>query len=352
MTDTVDGAGPVLEGAAAPTIGAPRPAVAAVGALVAALFGQVVVVLTVFTWLQELSFRWMGLAGVALPTSLGLAVVATAAGVIAMGLGVVEPRPRMLLAGGMLLAWVPVVVLAAPTLHGIAAPRPAGEGAPLVLLTQNLWYENDEPEATARAVMGRDADVLVLVEYTPAHAAAFRRAGVRAAYPYRWEEPGERGGGLAVMSKVPFGDVQRLSTWSGAVRMDLETAAGPLTLYAVHPVAPSDFYGLRRWKRDYRTLTDAISGSPPNTVVAGDFNATGAHRRFRVLKSEGGLQDAQDVSGAGFGATWPANGWVPPVMRLDHVLVGDAVGVDGVEVLEDVGADHRGVEARLRVLQP
>ena len=39
-------------------------------------------------------------------------------------------------------------------------------------------------------------------------------------------------------------------------------------------------------------------------------------------------------------------------MRLDHVLVGDGVGVDGVEVLEDVGADHRGVEARLRVPQP
>ena len=40
-------------------------------------------------------------------------------------------------------------------------------------------------------------------------------------------------------------------------------------------------------------------------MIAGDFNATGAHRRFRELMSVGGLRDAQDVSGAGFGATWP-----------------------------------------------
>ncbi len=320
--------------------------------LVAALVGQLVVLLTVSTWLQEVSFRWMGLAGVALPMALALAVVGTAAGVLALGLGTVDRRRHLLLGAGMLVVWATVVVLAAPTLRGMVAPRPVGDGAPLTLVTQNLWYQNPEPDATAQAVMARDADVLVLVEYTPAHAAAFRRAGVRAAYPYRWEEPGDLGGGLAIMSKVPFGDVDRLSTWSGGVRMELETDAGPLTLLAVHPVAPSDYWGLRRWKGDYRTLVDAVAGIGPSTVVAGDFNATGAHRRFRDVLSVGDLQDAQDVSGAGFGATWPANGWIPQLMRLDHVLVGDAVGVDAVEVLDDVGADHLGVEARLRVQQP
>ena len=330
----------------------PRTAAIATGVLVAALVGELVVALTVFTWLQEVSFRWMGLAGVALPVAAGLATVATLAAVTAAVAGPVHRRRSTLLVAGMLATWGTVVVLAAPTLRGIVAPRPPGDGPELSLVTQNLWYQNDDPEATARAVMARDADVLVLVEYTPEHQAAFRAAGVRRVYPYRWEELGDLGGGLAVMSKVPFDDVERLSTWSGAVSMELRTEGGPVALYAVHPVAPSDYWGLRRWKGDYRTLTDALEGAGPSTVVAGDFNATGAHRRFRQLKSAGGLQDAQDLAGRGFGATWPGTGWVPPVMRLDHVLVGDDIGVEQVEVLDDDGADHRGVEARLRLPQP
>lgn len=322
------------------------------GIVGAALIGQLLLVVTVVTWLQEVSFRWIGLAGVALPVAVALAVVATGAGVVAMATGASRRRRTGAMVVAVLVAWAVVAMLAAPTLRGLVAPRPAGDGAPLSVLTQNLWYQNEEPDATAAAVLARDADVMVLVEYTPALADAFRAAGADSAYRYRWEEPGELGGGLAVMSKVPMGHVQRLKTWSGAVRLDLETDDGPVTLYAVHPVAPSDYWGLRRWKGDYRTLTAALADAGPRTVVAGDFNATGAHRRFRELKSAAGLEDAQDVSGSGFGATWPANGWVPPVMRLDHVLVGAGIGVDSVDVLDDVGADHRGVEARLRVRAP
>lgn len=326
-----------------------RAADLAIVVVVAALVGQVVVLVTVYTWLQEVSFRWMGLAGVGLPTAAALASVVTLAAVAAAVLGPQRRRRTVALVGALAVAWGVVVVLGAPTVQGIVASRPAGDGAEMTLLTQNLWYQNDDPDRTARAVMARDADVMVLVEYTPAHAEAFGAAGVRESYPYRWEEPGERGGGLAVMSRFAFDDIARLSTWSGAVRLDLDVEGTPVTLYGVHPVAPSDRYGLRRWKGDYRTLTAVLRDAGPSTVVAGDFNATGGHRRFRELMSVAGLADAQDISGAGFGATWRAAGVVPPVMRLDHILVGDAIGVQRTEILGDVGADHLGVEARLRV---
>ncbi len=326
-----------------------RVADLAIVVVLAALVGQVVVLVTVHTWLQEVSFRWMGLAGVGLPTAAALAAVATLAAVVAAVLGPRRRRRSVGLVGALTVTWGMVVVLGAPTLQGIVAPQPAGDGAEMTLLTQNLWYQNDDPGRTARAVMARDADVMVLVEYTPAHAEAFRAAGVREAYPYRWEEPGERGGGLAVMSRFSFDDIARLSTWSGAVRLELDVDGTAVTLYGVHPVAPSDRYGLRRWKGDYRTLTSVLLDAGPSTVVAGDFNATAGHRRFRELKSVAGLADAQDVSGAGFGATWPAATPLPPVMRLDHILVGDDIGVERTEILDDVGADHLGVEARLRV---
>ena len=311
--------------------------------VVAALVGQVVVLVTVHTWLQEVSFRWMGLAGVGLPTAAALAAVATLAAVVAAVLGPQRRRRTVLLVGAMTVAWGVVVVLGAPTLRGIVAPRPAGDGAEMTLLSQNLWYQNDDPDRTARAVMARDADVMVLVEYTPAHAEAFRAAGVRDAYRYRWEEPGERGGGLAVMSRFAFGDIARLRTWSGAVRLDLDVDGAPLTLYGVHPVAPSDRYGLRRWKGDYRTLTGVLRDAGPTTVVAGDFNATGGHRRFRELMSVAG------AAGRAGRRRVPASAppgrpaaSLPPVMRLDHVLVGPGIGVERAEILDDVGVGPPG----------
>ena len=327
------------------------PARVAAGLLVVAAAAQVLVVVVASTSLQEVSFRWMGLAGVALPVAVGIAGVGTLAAVVLAGSSAVRSGRRRRRAGLVavsLALWLPVVALSAPTLRGMASAEDPGQGQEFSLVTQNLWYEHPEPDDAARRVLGLDADVLVLVEYTPQHRAALRRAGILDRYPHRWEEPGELGGGLAVFSRLPFGEPERLSTWSGAVRLGLELDEGTVDLYAVHPVAPSDYWGLRRWKGDYTTLTDALAGAGPDTVVAGDFNATGSHQRLRKLMATADLRDAQDVSGGGFAATWPSSGWMPPVMRLDHVLVGDGIGVAGVEVLDHLGSDHRGLEAILR----
>jgi endonuclease/exonuclease/phosphatase (EEP) superfamily protein YafD len=317
--------------------------------LAGSLVGQLVVVLTVRSPLQEVSFRWVGLAGVALPVAFGLAVAGTVAAVVAARTGAVDRRRRRLLALGMLVGWVPVAVLAAPTASGLVAPEEPAAGEKFTLLTQNLWYQHPDPTAMAAATMGRDADVMVLVEYTSAHREALLAAGMADAYPYLWEEPGERGGGIAVVSRFPLGEVERLDTWSGAVRVELQLDDGPVVLFGAHPIAPSDRYGLIRWVEDHRTLNAAVRGSPPAVIVAGDLNATSGHRRLRRLMDTGGLRDAHDVAGGGFAATWPASRWFPPVMRLDHILVGDAVGVVSVELLDGAGSDHRGVEARLRV---
>lgn len=325
-------------------------------ALLAVSFVAIAVVLVaVYTPLQEVSYRWMGLAGIALPVVAIIAGAATASAVVlaaaraSLGSGTPRGRSgRALMVGIVVVAWLPTVVLAGPTLSGMVDPQDPGHGQSFTLLSQNLWYQHDDPDRVASALLDRDVDVLVLVEYTPEHRAALRDAGIRSAYPHSWEEPGELGGGLAIFSRFPLEDPERLDTWSGAVDVGLVLDEGTVDLVAVHPVAPSDIYGLRRWKGDYTTLIDSLSGAGPDTIIAGDFNATGAHQRFRELKAVAGVRDAQDLSGSGFGPTWPGSGWQPPVMRLDHVLVGDGIGVESAEVLGDLGSDHRGVEVRLR----
>jgi endonuclease/exonuclease/phosphatase (EEP) superfamily protein YafD len=324
--------------------------------LAVSLAAIAVVVVAVYTPLQEVSFRWMALAGVALPlVALGAGLVTASAAVWSTAQRRVrrdDPSaraPRRL--GPVLLvavAWVPVLVLSWPTLAGMVAPQDPGQGQPFTLVSQNIWYQHDDPARIAEELLALDADVMVLVEYTPEHRSAMRAAGIDRAYPHRWEEPGELGGGLAVFSVFPLEDPRRLDTWSGAVEVGLVLDEGTIDLVAVHPVAPSDYWGLRRWKGDYTTLIDTLSDAGPDTIITGDFNATGAHQRFRELTAAAGVRDAQDLSGSGFGPTWPGVGWRPPIMRLDHVLVGDGIGVESVEVLDDVGSDHRGLEARLR----
>ena len=69
------------------------------------------------------------------------------------------------------------------------------------------------PARTARAVMARYVDVVVLVEYTPAHAGAFLDAGALDRIA-PLGEPGSSVAGLAVLSRFPFGD--SLGSSSGA----------------------------------------------------------------------------------------------------------------------------------------
>lgn len=318
----------------------------------AAVLAATVVGLAVTTPLQEVSFRWMGLTGVALPVTVMLAATATLAAVC---YSVGAPRgargARIAVLVGSLAVWSLVTVLAWPTLAGMASPRDPGDGVELDLVVQNLWYRNPDPSATAAAVISLDADVLVLVEYTSQHAEALRLAGASTAYPYRWEAPAELGSGLAVLSRVPLGPATPIPTRGGGATMELRPPGGLATLDVVHPIAPRNRWGLANWTKDYAVLRSTLDGVPANTIVAGDFNATGAHRRYRELLEVAQLGDAQDLSGSGFGATWPSAQWrwIPPLMRLDRVLVGDAIGVDGVEVLDAMGADHRGVLARLRL---
>ncbi len=96
----------------------------------------------------------MGLTGVALPVTVMLAAVAT---LRRRGrhrsTGPVRRRPHGCRLVGVLASWGIVVVLGAPTLAGMVTPRDPGDGVPVNLLAQDLWYGNHDPAATAPAVM-------------------------------------------------------------------------------------------------------------------------------------------------------------------------------------------------------
>lgn len=301
------------------------------------------------TAVQELGMRLMGIAGIAVLLTTCAAAVSLA-GAVLVTRGGTRRNPVALVA---LVPWLLLAQMTYPAVRGAVLPERAADGVRVVVLAQNLWYENEDHDRTVRLVLERRADVLVLTEFTPEFDRAVDRADVTRDYPHQWRRPARAGAGLAVLSRVPFGEVTQVPLSTSAVSVELRPpGARAVTLYAIHPLAPSDVYGLVKWRSDYRTLQRDAEDFGPFTVVAGDFNANSGHRAFRRLARIGGLRDAHDVGGGGLSGTWPTGSRLPAVMRLDHVMVGSGIGVERFELLRDVGSDHRGVEAWLRVPGP
>jgi endonuclease/exonuclease/phosphatase family metal-dependent hydrolase len=111
-------------------------------------------------------------------------------------------------------------------------------------------------------------------------------------------------------------------------------------LYAVHTVGPVNRLALNQWKAELSWLADRAGshGSAP-LVIAGDFNATWQHRNFRRLLRSG-LRDAHTSVG-GLALTWPETWWwLPPIMRIDHVLVSRGIAVRAQRVVGNSHSDH------------
>ncbi len=305
-----------------------------------------------YTGIQELGFRMMGIAGVSVAL-MGIAGLVTMAGAV-IQLAAARRTDRWVW-WSLAAAALPVALvleMTFPALRGVVAPEGQQGGTSFSVLAQNLYYRNEDHRRTVGAVLERRADVLVLTEFTPEAERALDSLGgdeLEERYPHQWRDTRRFGAGLAVLSALPVEEVVRVPLSEPAVVARLEVGGELVDLYAVHPVAPSDRWGLLEWQHDYRVLTGDAQDASPRTVIAGDFNASTGHRAFRRLLREGRLRDAQDVGGGGVEGTWPSGWLVPPVMRLDHVLVGRGIGVEGVEVLPHNGSDHRGVEARLVV---
>ena len=333
----------------------PRRGVAALGWSLFALglLATAAVAVIRYTSLHERGFRMMGVAGASVAFT-GVAAAVALIGAVVV-LAVSEPTRSMVLRV-LAPALAPVLVLVhmtAPALSGAIRPERATSGHRVSVVAQNLYFENEDPGRTLEVVLGRGADVLVLTELTDEFDRLLdegpHAATVAERYPHQWRRPEGYGSGIAVLSALPIERVVPVPLSAPAAALTLRVGDELVDLYAVHPMAPSDRWGLLQWQHDYRVLTADAEDAGPNTVMAGDFNATTGHRAFRRLLAQGDLRDAHDVGGGGLLGTWPIGWPVPPVMRLDHVLVGEGLGVERFELLGATGSDHLGVEAWLRV---
>jgi endonuclease/exonuclease/phosphatase family metal-dependent hydrolase len=139
-----------------------------------------------------------------------------------------------------------------------------------------------------------------------------------------------------------------LGLTAAAPRARIDPLGGrPVTLTVVHPLAPTDGHA-DKWQRELALIRQTLTAVDEPQVVAGDFNASRDHRPFRDLLAAGFLDCAdssQHRSWPGF--TWPTDGGMLPVMRLDHVLVSRTATVRMTRAIRVPRTDHHGVLAAI-----
>lgn len=271
-------------------------------------------------------------------------------GALAYGLALVCLVAAMLLRFwiGQLVAVIVAVPMATAHLTWIVPGYlPDGEAvassARLNVVAENLLFGGADPaQVVATAAT---ADVVVVVEMTSPAVARLAAAGINERFPHESGGPLPEGGaaGTRVYSRFPILSGERLDPALGAsnwvVRLDVP-GLGPLTLVAAHPTRPVP--GASRWWAEQENLLARVPRE--RTIIAGDLNAVDSHPSVRRFIADG-FRSADDLVGAGWQPTYPAQGRIPPLIAIDHILLSQDLTATAFRTIDIVDSDHRGVFA-------
>jgi endonuclease/exonuclease/phosphatase (EEP) superfamily protein YafD len=221
--------------------------------------------------------------------------------------------------------------------------------APVVrLAVSNVFVDNETPARLAAELVASDADVIVVAEWNPTFAAAFRSTPGAGAYVHRVEDPADRSDyAVCVLSRLPLDPGSGMVTL-GALRAAhavVRTATGPLHVFGLNPMAAVDPGGYDAWRAQMGELVDLVPTIPHPFVLAGDLNTTQFRPEFRTLL-RAGTTDAHDSLGRGLTRSFrlAAHGLLArlgDVVRLDHALLSPDVRAVAARDLSPCGSDHR-----------
>lgn len=258
-----------------------------------------------------------------------------------LGLAVPVLALGALLARSKLAAVAVVLALLAWLVAFGSAWLPSGGGTPdLRVANQNMDAENTNPAATIRGVAATRADVIGLEEVT-APSASVIATTLRNAYPYHGQEST-----VQLWSRYPINDFSGVDlglSWTRALRAEIATPKGAVTVYVVHLASAR---AGRTATRDSTmdALVDRIrTDSSPRIVMLGDLNTASTDRILAPLGHL--LRDTQAAAGRGLGFTWPSSF---PLVRPDHIMTKGMTATQS-SVVDTSGSDHRAITAGLRL---
>ena len=293
-------------------------------------------------------------------------VFAAAVGAV-FGIGLLSSFAR---AGAFALVAVLLVVV----VPRVPAPfLPDANSGSLRVVALNTYFQHAEDAQIVERLEELDPDVVILSETSPAETAAVTKGtGLVAADAGAGGDDGDLSGirpgpsgaeGVAILVRPEQeyssqGDLELTQFQMPSVLLGGSGGSGGLDgsgglgkrpagtqIVGAHPLTPMPDT-VESWDQGLQNLGGWIDGfvaenpadeaesASKGLVVAGDFNATRGHPRFRAL----GIQDC--TGHLAHTPTWPAK---LPVLRLDHILTTGQCH-DGGQ-FRVAGTDHRGVWA-------
>ena len=87
-----------------------------------------------------------------------------------------------------------------------------------------------------------------------------------------------------------------------------------------------------------------------------DAVGAGRHLLYRLVEqieerevARLGVVDASTLAGSWWLPTWPSDRWYPPLLAIDHVLVGPGIVPVSADTFRVPATDHLGLVTRLRL---
>jgi hypothetical protein len=216
-------------------------------------------------------------------------------------------------------------------------PAPAAGAPRITVMNANLFAGLEDAGDVVEAVRRDHVDILVLEEITPVELDRLDAVGLAQRLPYRIGSPDWGVAGTMVFANEWMGEPTLLATNQFH---SYRVQVGTLTLLAVHPVAP---VLPQAWRHDHDLIRNEAVDQDADLIV-GDLNATADHVVMRELAGAG-FRDAGELANEGWQPTWPANHVglfprLPPLIRIDHVLVAPTLASLGTHTVDIAGSDH------------
>ncbi len=268
-----------------------------------------------------------------------------------------------LLAAGLTHRYRLLALLAAPTLLiGLTyaplflprSPTVLAAKTPLKVMSYNVLAWNRNIPATAAVIRQEQPDIVLLQEVAPWLAPQLQNELTNLYADEKMYIVYEPTIGQVIISRYPLTPLKPSYTQGRVQKALVDTPAGQITVWNVHPDAPDAW---SRQQRQISALAEAIAGVDSPLIVGGDFNTTDSSEAYRLISQY--LDNAHWQAGWGFGFSFPADGRrikglrvITPVVRIDHIFYSHHFFARSASTLPDSGgSDHRPIVAELSVIE-
>lgn len=231
-----------------------------------------------------------------------------------------------------------------------AEPASPAANAPAIRVASfNLLRGNEASLDLALArIREQDPDVVFGSEVTPKWFDGLAAGLPHLAHRVARSDPGYYG--VALFSRWPLRSPEVLPLgveWTPAIRVIVDTPAGPLGILGVHTPRPGNGQRAEDLAKALTALPGALAPLPDARIVLGDFNSTPWNHGFRTMLAAASLTDgtARDHH-----PTWPST--APWFLRvpIDHVLGSAGVAITDVLVGASFDSDHLPLFATVHLL--